>query len=229
MTPSPPAREVVHDDALAWLRAHPALPGASLVTSLPDVSELGLGAEQWRAFFAEAARLCLQATPPEGLTIFFQTDNRVDGRWVSKAGLVLAAAAELEVPVLWHKVVCRRPPGTRLSGRPGFSHLLAFSRLATVPAERSSPDVLPGLGELPWSHSMGLAAAEEALATIQLASPGTRVVLAPFCGIGTVLAVANRHGLDAIGIERNRKRAERARIFCLEDAPQAPARPGPAG
>jgi tRNA G10 N-methylase Trm11 len=36
------------------------------------------------------------------------------------------------------------------------------------------------------------------------------VVLDPFCGVGTTLACANAVGLDAIGVELSRKRAERA-------------------
>ena len=210
-----PTREVVHGDALEWLRARPAMAGASLLTSLPDMTELSASEADWREFFAEAATLCLQAVPPEGIAIFFQTDNRTAGRWISKAGLVLEAASRVGVPVLWHKVVCRRDPGTRLPGRPGYAHLLAFSRLARVPALASSADVLPELGEQPWSHSMGRAAAEEALLTIRLASPQTRLLVAPFCGVGTALAVANQHGLDAFGIERTRKRAERARTLEL--------------
>lgn len=206
-----PLREVLHADALVWLAEHPATPGASLLTSLPDKAELGLPLDRWRPLFQQAACLCLQAVDDEGLAVFFQTDNREQGRWVSKAGLVLAAAAELGIPLVWHKIVLRRPAGSRSMGRPGYSHLLAFSAQATVPAEASSPDVLPELGEMPWSHGMGLAAAEEALRTIRRASPSTRLLLAPFCGHGTALEVANRHGLDTIGIERNRKRAERAR------------------
>jgi hypothetical protein len=112
---------------------------------------------------------------------------------VSKAGLVLAAATELDHPLLWHKIVCRRPPGTRSSGRPGFSHLLAFSRQARVPAQASSPDVLPELGEMPWSHSMVRG---------RLGGPGdhppglARHLLHPgaLLRIGTVLALANQQG-----------------------------------
>jgi hypothetical protein len=214
-----PTRQVVHGDALEWLREHPAQPGVSLITSLPDRSELGVIEPEWRAFFLEAATLCLQAVPPEGIAVFFQTDNRLNGRWVSKGGLVIQAAAALGVPVLWHKVVCRRPPGTRLPGRPGYAHLLAFSALAHVPANHSSPDVLPELGEQPWSHSMGRAAAEEAVKTIRRASPSTKQVVAPFCGIGTALAVANAHGLDAVGIERNRKRSVKAQGLVWEQGP----------
>lgn len=206
-----PLRQVLHQDALPWLAAHPAHPGASLLTSLPDVTEVGLPPAQWPAFFAQAARLCLQAVPDQGVAVFFQTDNRSAGRQVSKAAMVLAAAAALEVPLLWHKIVLRRPPGTKTMGRPGYSHLLAFSRAATLPVEQSSPDVLAELGEVDWSHGMGRAAAVEAMATIRRASPTTTLLLAPFCGLGVALSVANEAGLDGLGIERNRKRAERAR------------------
>jgi len=41
------------------------------------------------------------------------------------------------------------------------------------------------------------------------------VILDPFCGVGTVLAVANRLGLDAVGVEKNRKRAEDARALTV--------------
>jgi hypothetical protein len=210
------SRSVIHGDALAWLAEHPSMAGASLLTSLPDMAELSMSEERWRVVFSEAARLCLQAVPAEGVAVFFQTDTRIGGRWVSKSALVLAEAAALGVGMLWHKVVCRRPPDTRLTGRPGFAHLLAFSREGRIDPVRSRPDVLPGLGDQPWSHSMGLAAAEEALSAIALASPTTTVVLAPFCGVGTALAVANARGYDAIGVERSRKRSERSRRLVLE-------------
>lgn len=210
--PAPTSRvDVVTGDALDWLREHPAQAGCSVVTSLPDVAELGVTVEAWRPWFAEAARLCLLATPDDGLTIFFQTDRRHEGRWISKAGLVLAAAAALDVPLLWHKVVLRQPAGTAILGRPGYSHLLAFSRAAVPPPDLALPDVLPDLGDVPWSHSMGTAAVALALRAIRATSPSTTTILAPFCGEGTALAVAVARGFDAVGVERNRKRAEKAR------------------
>jgi tRNA G10 N-methylase Trm11 len=39
------------------------------------------------------------------------------------------------------------------------------------------------------------------------------VVVDPFCGVGTVLAVANALGLEALGVEKARKRAEQARAL----------------
>ncbi|MEI8255492.1 MAG: SAM-dependent methyltransferase, partial [Deltaproteobacteria bacterium] len=42
-----------------------------------------------------------------------------------------------------------------------------------------------------------------------------RTVLDPFCGIGSMLAVANAHGMDAVGVELSAKRAARARTLTL--------------
>ena len=36
-------------------------------------------------------------------------------------------------------------------------------------------------------------------------------VVDPFCGHGSILAAANAHGLDAVGVEISRKRAAKAR------------------
>jgi len=218
-SPQAPTHQVICGDALSWLAANPATPSASLVASLPDVSEVGVGEQRWRELFADAVTLSLNAIPARGVAVFFQTDLKRDGRWTSKAGMVLAAAERSQVPLLWHKVVCRLAPGRIQHGRPAYSHLLAFSRDARDDSRVASADVLPDLGEMPWTHSMGSRAAFAAVDFIRRASPETTTIVAPFCGLGTVLAAANRRGLSAIGIEQTRKRAERAASFELnEDA-----------
>jgi len=45
------------------------------------------------------------------------------------------------------------------------------------------------------------------------------VVVDPFCGVGTVLAIANAQGLDAIGVELTRRRAAKARKLDLPAIP----------
>lgn len=210
-----PSREVHHGDAVAYLSAHVGGANVSVVTSMPDVSETSLDMAAWRVFFEDAARACLRATSPAGVTVFFQTDLKVEGHWVSKSHLVMRAAEAEGVPMLWHKIVCRREVGRIVHGRPGFSHLLAFSREVRDDASRATPDVLPDLGDMPWSHSMGTRAADLAMRFIRTHAPGTTTVLVPFCGIGTALAIANGHGYDAVGIERNKKRAALARTLTL--------------
>jgi tRNA G10 N-methylase Trm11 len=46
---------------------------------------------------------------------------------------------------------------------------------------------------------------------VLVASLDARVVVDPFCGFGSILAAANAHGLDAIGVELSRRRAAKAR------------------
>ena len=60
-----------------------------------------------------------------------------------------------------------------------------------------------------WSRAMGTRACDAAVAFV--ASLGARVVVDPFCGMGSVLAAANARGLDAIGVELSRRRAAKAR------------------
>lgn len=222
MQPQPgpaPRCEVVHGDAVEWLAARQGLAHTSVIASLPDVSELGVTLERWREFFLAAARVALLAAADDGLCLFVQTDNKHAGRWVSKAGLALRVADDLEIPLVFHKIVCRRPPGSLIHGRPGYTHLLAFSRRAVDDAAHPTPDVLPDLGVMPWSHSIGTRAAEAAVDAVRRLSPATTQILVPCCGIGTILAVARARGFDVVGIERNRKRAETARTFTL-DSPQ---------
>jgi len=213
----PPERRVHCGDGVAWL-AEARLPADhALVTSLPDTSELPeLSFEAWRRWFVEAASLACRAVAPAAVAVFYQTDVKRDGRWVDKGHLVHRGAEEAGAELLWHKVVCRVPPGTTTFGRPAYAHLLCFSRELRLPPGRSSPDVLPRLGEMTWARAMGREACL-AVARFLLDHTACRTVVDPFCGLGTMLAVANAHGLDAVGVERSPKRAERARRLVLRD------------
>ena len=93
MSPPAPQRHVHHADALAWLAERGTLAGASVVTSLPDVSELpALGLDDWQRWFEEAALLTMQSVPDEGVAIFFQSDVNRGGLWVDKGAMVSRAA-----------------------------------------------------------------------------------------------------------------------------------------
>jgi hypothetical protein len=73
----------------------------------------------------------------------------------------------------------------------------------------STPDILPSPGDKTWTRGMGTAACAAACQYI-LQHTTTRTVVDPFCGHGTVLAVANALGLDAVGVELSAKRARQA-------------------
>lgn len=210
-----PGREVVCADAIPWMRARGVIAGACAVTSLPDVSEVGVALEVWRGWFLDAVRLVVDAVPAESAAIFFQSDIKRDGEWIDKGALVTRVAEEAGARILFHKIVLRRPAGMLTAGRPGFTHLIAVSRAMKCPDMLPIPDVIAEAGEQKWVRAMGVRAAGHAVRFARdFVGPGlgrAPVVVDPFCGVGTVLAVANALGLGALGVEKARKRAEQAR------------------
>lgn len=208
-------RDIVQAEALAWLEAHPAAPATSLVTSLPDVSEFSpCDLAQWRAWFLVAVRRILDWVPEDGVSIFFQSDVRHHGVWIDKGYLVLRAAEDAGANLVWHKIVCRHAPGTTTLGRPAYSHLICVARKPLPLPLRSGPDVLPETGFKPYPKAMGVAACRLACRFLKDETP-TRLVVDPFCGHGTVLAVANTFGFDALGIDRSARACRAARKLDL--------------
>ena len=205
-----PARIVHHADGLAFL-ATPLPATHAIITSLPDTSELpNLGSvDAWRIWFVETVALACRAVADDAVAIFYQTDIKHDGRWIDKGHLVQCGAEAAGSCALWHKIVCRVPPGGITFGRPAYAHCICVSRTRRLDAGVSTPDVLPALGAMSWSRAMGAAACEMAVKFV--ASIGATTVVDPFCGVGSALAAANAFGLDAIGVEISRRRASRAR------------------
>jgi hypothetical protein len=215
---SAPARLVIQAEALGWLREHAAEPTDAVITSLPDVSELpglGPGLAGWKRWFVDAAAQVMSWPTPGMPSLFFQSDVRHLGEWIDKAYLVQQAGERVGAKLLFHKIVCRRPPGSLSQGRASYSHLLGFALGEFSPPKKPSADVLPDAGDMPWSRAMGTRACEAACRFLLDETPARRVV-DPFCGRGTVLAVANSLGLDALGVELSAKRCRAARNLRLE-------------
>lgn len=203
---------IIHQaDALEWLKGQGELAGCSFVASLPDYSEFPhLSLAEWKAWFVSAASLVLSRCPEDGAVIFYQRDSKRDGAWVDKAFLCQKAAEEQGVEQVWHKIVCRAPAGNVTFGRPAYSHLLCFSKKVRVDISVPLPDVLPSAGKSTWARGMGADVCEFVVRFLR-EHTSSKTLVAPFCGHGLVLAVANHMGMNAIGVELSRKRAERAR------------------
>lgn len=210
-----PTRTVHCGDALQFLRTHPLGAGHALLTSLPDHGELRrLSLQEWQHWFSAAAQLVVESTPAQSAAVFFQTDVKRDGHWIDKAFLVQRGAYAAGGQLLWHKIVCRAPAGRTTAGRPGYAHLLCFAKELRDEPANATADVLPELGEMLWPKAMGLGAAHAAVQWLKRHA-NAHTIVAPFCGRGTALAVANHHGLHALGIELAPSRAERARQLQL--------------
>jgi hypothetical protein len=208
-----PERTVHQADALEWLRDHRANAGCSVVASLPDTGEMPEhDFASWRVWFAGAVKAVLRWVPEDGVAIFFQTDVLHRGVWIDKSYLVQQAADGGEHSLVWHKIVCRTAPGSVRTGKPGYSHLLCFSRSVRPAFRGAVADVLPDAGEEISQKAMGVLACELSCRYLLEATP-TRTVVDPFCGRGTVLAVANALGLDAIGVDRSARCCRAARTL----------------
>ncbi len=198
--------------------ANRAEPGVSVVTSLPDVSEVpDKGFEGWRAWFVEAARQVMRWVPSEGHAVFYQSDIRRGGAWVDKGYMIARAAEDVGAALIWHKIVCRKPPGTITHGRASYSHMLCVTRGKPRSARNPGPDVMPDAGFMSFSRAMGETACREACRYLRDETT-TRVVVDPFCGNGTALAMANAYGFDAIGVDLSARRCRAARKLAVPTA-----------
>jgi hypothetical protein len=207
-----PRREVQCADAIPWMKARGRIDDACAITSLPDVSETRFTLPVWRAWFLDAVRLVVDAVPDASAAIFFQSDIKREGRWIDKGALVVRAAEDAGAHVLFHKIVSRREPGLLTLGRPGYTHLIAVSRSMHCPDALPIPDIIVDPGRQPWVRAMGIRAAAHAVRFAR-DHVKARTVFDPFCGVGTVLAVGNALGLEALGVERSEKRCAQARLL----------------
>lgn len=188
--------------------------GACAVTSLPDVSEVGKALPVWREWFLGAVRLVVDSVADESAALFFQSDIKRDGVWIDKGAMVIRAAEDAGARVLFHKIVCRRTPGMLAYGRPGYTHLIAVSRAMKCPDVLPMPDIITDAGRLPWVRAMGVRAAAHAVRFAK-DQAGAKIIFDPFCGVGTVLAVANSLELDALGVELSKKRCGQSRQLMI--------------
>ena len=209
--------KMVHQaEAIAWLKERGTLAGASVVTSLPDVSEIPrLDFEGWCRWFENASAAVMASVPPEGVAIFFQSDIRHAGLWVDKGAMVARGVERAGGHLLFHRIVCRHPSGTLSAGRATYSHLLGFAPVPRPPSGRPRADVIPDAGFVPGKKAMGVKACIEACRFVLQETP-TRTIVDPFCGWGTVLAVANALGMDAVGVDLSVRMCRRARVLDLK-------------
>ncbi len=221
-----PSRVVFQADALEWLTARAELSDASVITSMPDMSELpSLPHAAWADWFVAAAELVVSRVPIGGLAIFYQTDVKAQGRWIDKAQLVARGAERAGATLVFHKIVLRSEAGSVTRGLPAYSHLVAWAPRGVVQGGAvqgarlalgdATADVLPSAGATTWTRGMGVEACRAACHAV-LHYTATRTVVDPFCGHGTVLAVANSLGLAAVGVELGARRARRARSLRVE-------------
>jgi hypothetical protein len=198
------SKTIVCADALDFLAENRV---GAIVTSPPDADEIEASPEDWEAWFAGALGACFRASL--GPVVVYVTDRKGGGRLFSKAAMVHAAAAAAGVAPAWHKIALRRDVEATDLFRPTFSHLIAFGG----PPGVATPDVFRR-GAVLYPNGTGIVATRVAIEWAGGLS-SDRVVLDPFCGRGTIPAVAEALGFDAIGVDLDPDQCDRARALKL--------------
>ncbi len=204
-------RTIIEADALEWLAKPTA---SSIVTSLPDYAEgLWTDTDDWQQWWRRAIAMTLLASPPDVPAVFYQTDRRSNGRWRSKSAMIHAAADNLGVPCLFHKIVLRRDPGKVDLHRPGYAHLMAFG---AGPPGVTWPDVLAG-GTCVDRDGIPISTAADIVTWA--ARYGDGGILDPFCGRGTIPAVADVLGITpSVGVDIDPAMCATSRSLVVRDA-----------
>jgi hypothetical protein len=204
-------REIICADATEWLRQNRDV--GSVITSLPDMEEIGqTNSELYLNWFRDAAKQCFKSASRGHPIIFYQTDRLIDGRRLSKFNALMTAANSLNgYELVWHKIVLRRDAGKTDLRRPGYSHLICFGDHKVRPG-RPTPDVMHA-GKLLYPNGTSVTAATTAL---QTALRHGTTVTDPFCGRGTIPALAEPMGFEKIiGVDIDRQQVEAAKALRL--------------
>jgi hypothetical protein len=169
------------------------------------MEEVNLSVKEYEDFFRTASRLCLEAVSDDGYCIFLQTDRKYHG-WIDKGYWITDEARNLGFHTVWKKIALNKEVGTADLFRPTYSTMLCFTKKGKV--GKLFPDVVYS-GEKTYSNAFGVEPVR--LCVEYVKSNGIKKVVDPFCGSGTTLAVANELGLDAVGVEINKKFCEMSR------------------
>jgi hypothetical protein len=120
-------RTVICADSFVWLPAN--RDQGSIITSLPDASEIGIkDLGEYDTWVRRAAGECFLSASMGCPVIFVQTDRRKGGKQFSKSTLLQNIAVELGWFLVWHKIELSKEVGKSNLYRPTFRHMLCFGK-----------------------------------------------------------------------------------------------------
>ncbi|EFA78977.1 hypothetical protein PPL_08445 [Heterostelium album PN500] len=198
-------------DALEYIKNNELEKTTSIITSLPDIVEMsGYTLDRYKTWFVNAITLICSKLTDNNVAIFYQTDvkRKVKGNkgvvdeYLDKGYMCSKGAEIAGCKMVWHKMMTSSPPelgkvarGTKSS----FSHMICIARTpSNLIYQEQTPDIAPR-GAMTWPKAMGLNACMVAAKYIR--GIGSTTILDPFCGKGSVLAIANLIGLNSIGVD----------------------------
>lgn len=209
------SRQIIVANSLHWLATQSDQSIPNTITGICDmdeVTEMKQDINKYVEFFCKIADLIFKKQNPNGYAIFIQTDRKYNREWIDKSNLLTTIAYQNGFKLVWHKIVLRREADRVDLHRPGYSHMLCYTVNGTSGA--ATPDVLPVSKKL-YENATPLDAAVSAVEFVKRYNTKNPTIVDPFVGQGTIVAVANYYGIDAIGIDIDSKQAERAKSLNL--------------
>lgn len=171
------------------------------------MEEVGLPMEGWVAWVEETCRVLIDSLAEQGTIVFYQTDRKYKGVLIDKKTLISKCFHQEDFVTVFSKIVLKQKPETINLFRPTFTNLFGFSREPGT--GRATADVI-NAGAMMYKNAMGLNACRTAVEFIQNKT-GANTIVDPFCGQGSVLAIANDMGLGAIGVDIDAEQVAKAK------------------
>ena len=217
-------------DAVMWLKNSSEVFPGSVFTGVPDIldipeissiSDLNDRHIKYIIWFECVLESIFNRIQEGQFAIFSQTDAKLIDEngyliaWIDKSCICSRIAAKCHCNLLWHKlcVDSDSSPTSEPSGyRPGYTHLLCYGKGTSGIYHISQfqvPDVIDR-GAMIWQKAIGLEACVLGIAFLMNVAK-TSIVINPFCGHGTILAVANYFHVAALGVEILPSRAKQSR------------------
>lgn len=203
------SRKIIVADSLKWLAGQPNGSISNVVTGICDMGETQMTMDQYLDFFRKVSGLIFKKLNPKGYAIFIQTDRKYQRSWIDKSYILTSMAQQAGFKMVWHKIVLHRGVGRTDLHRPTYAHMLCYTKTGNPGA--AFPDVIDVSKKL-YKNATPLEAARLAIEFVKKNSKAGKTVLDPFVGRGTVVALANQVGLDAIGIDIDPVQAKKAEL-----------------
>jgi len=202
------SRKIIVADSMKWLALQKSQSIPNVITGICDMDEIGLtDINKYLDFFNRIAQLIFEKTNPNGYAIFIQTDRKIERSWIDKSLLLSTIAQKNGFKMVWHKIVLHRDVDATDLHRPGYAHMVCYTKNGTSGA--ATPDIIPVSQRL-YKNGTPVEAAVRAIEFVKRYTKSEPCVVDPFVGQGTIVAIANAYGLNAIGIDIDSQQARKA-------------------